>query len=615
MVEKTVPGCNHAVEVACFQSVTTAGYSCPVPCTAPLPCGHICPGTCGGCREQSSDAAAKSSHQSCRKICMRPFGTCNHHCCRPCHDGTDCGLCVEQCEVRCPHSECAAVCSEGCVPCVETCEWACEHQGACAMPCAAPCSRLPCDERCAKLLPCGHRCPSLCGEACPVGLCKDCGMAPDARVDLLEMKTYAEIDVDLTPIVVLACGHFFTAETLDGLVGMNAAYVTDREGHFTALADVSGAFARMPQCPDCKRPVRQYATRRYNRIINRAVADESARRFLVTGQSELMALDGELDKLEEELAASHADILQSIKHIPEGRPGRLGPQFKNRYDSGQELRSKMSSFCKRSSDRYQPSHKLYEATVHALRRRASDDLCDGLAGLTLDSSPHLVERDRRVAVAGEMALLKLEFLTLEDMLGLMRAIRQVTLVQPPKWPGGSPLLRVKPFLESCASFISSCRAEALPKIAVEATLYHARMACMYQSCSSLDDADKAKAIGFVEDAKNNLEKASLLCEQPFQHAEKLKEAVEDTIRLLQREWYETVSAEEIAAIKEAMVTGRSGLATHSGHWYNCVNGHPFAIGECGMPMEQARCPECGAAIGGLNHQSVAGVTRAENMEN
>ena len=33
-----------------------------------------------------------------------------------------------------------------------------------------------------------------------------------------------------------------------------------------------------------------------------------------------------------------------------------------------------------------------------------------------------------------------------------------------------------------------------------------------------------------------------------------------------------------------------------------------------MPMEVARCPECGARIGGQGHQAVAGVTRAENME-
>lgn len=40
----------------------------------------------------------------------------------------------------------------------------------------------------------------------------------------------------------------------------------------------------------------------------------------------------------------------------------------------------------------------------------------------------------------------------------------------------------------------------------------------------------------------------------------------------------------------------------------------FAIGECGMPMELARCPECGARIGGANHNLVEGATRAREME-
>jgi len=34
-----------------------------------------------------------------------------------------------------------------------------------------------------------------------------------------------------------------------------------------------------------------------------------------------------------------------------------------------------------------------------------------------------------------------------------------------------------------------------------------------------------------------------------------------------------------------------------------------------MPMERARCPECGASVGGQNHIAVEGVTRAMNMEN
>jgi len=33
-----------------------------------------------------------------------------------------------------------------------------------------------------------------------------------------------------------------------------------------------------------------------------------------------------------------------------------------------------------------------------------------------------------------------------------------------------------------------------------------------------------------------------------------------------------------------------------------------------MPMEMARCPECGAPVGGQHHQAVAGVSRAMNME-
>jgi hypothetical protein len=174
-----------------------------------------------------------------------------------------------------------------------------------------------------------------------------------------------------------------------------------------------------------------------------------------------------------------------------------------------------------------------------------------------------------------MALLKLDFVTLEDKLGISVALsRSATSTQDFQWPGGSPHLLVKPFLQTCASFISVCGTEALPKLAVEATLYHARLAQMYQSCRLLDEADMARAMDFVADAKKNLESASIMCEQPFQHAEKLREAVQETIQLLQRERYEAVSPEEVAAIKRAMVTGPTGLASHSGHWYNCVNGHP-----------------------------------------
>lgn len=33
-----------------------------------------------------------------------------------------------------------------------------------------------------------------------------------------------------------------------------------------------------------------------------------------------------------------------------------------------------------------------------------------------------------------------------------------------------------------------------------------------------------------------------------------------------------------------------------------------------MPMELARCPECGVPVGGRSHTAVVGVTRAMDME-
>ena len=38
-----------------------------------------------------------------------------------------------------------------------------------------------------------------------------------------------------------------------------------------------------------------------------------------------------------------------------------------------------------------------------------------------------------------------------------------------------------------------------------------------------------------------------------------------------------------------------------GHWFKCPNGHFYCIGDCGGAMQEAKCPECDATIGGQNH--------------
>jgi hypothetical protein len=72
--------------------------------------------------------------------------------------------------------------------------------------------------------------------------------------------------------------------------------------------------------------------------------------------------------------------------------------------------------------------------------------------------------------------------------------------------------------------------------------------------------------------------------------------------------YEPVSLQEKISIIKAF------NFSHTGHFYNCPNGHPFVIGECGGAMEQAVCPECGSPVGGSNHTLHSSNSRATEME-
>ncbi|XP_030850127.1 NFX1-type zinc finger-containing protein 1 [Strongylocentrotus purpuratus] len=56
------------------------------------------------------------------------------------------------------------------------------------------------------------------------------------------------------------------------------------------------------------------------------------------------------------------------------------------------------------------------------------------------------------------------------------------------------------------------------------------------------------------------------------------------------------------------------IGLSQGHWYKCPKGHVYAIGECGGAMEETKCPECGAKIGGGRHRLTAGNRVANEMD-
>ncbi|KHJ35538.1 putative nf-x1 finger and helicase domain protein [Erysiphe necator] len=613
-LEKKSPGCGHIVTLACSDDVSLPSYRCIHPCKQLLSCGHHCIGTCGGC--ESYELGTR--HEKCTKICGRPLSSCNHRCEKACHDGEECGACSKPCQIKCGHSRCPLLCHKTCAPCVEPCVWEnCEHiPDSCQLPCAAPCIRVPCQMRCTKLLTtCGHQCPSLCGEVCPEEYCQSCSSKKDARVDLILLRNFDEINLDEDPIIVLSCGHFFTAESLDGIIGMSDVYETDKFGNYIKPKEVSEFAGSIPTCPDCKSPICQYTTKRYNRVINRAVLDEMSRKFLVSGQNSLKALERNVRDFEEELDKSICDIEEILDKFSNETDekifaliiaAQLKGLTKSHKISQERLSQKIKRFQSKFAEDNKPAKKLHDASIKMIKEK---DLAKRFPNLNFEESRLIPSQDRRITVGAKILELDFRRVVLSYQINLFKTVKKSqffyqNLIDLPKF--GS-------IFDDCQALFGICLDDNLPRLAVQCTIYFGQLARHYQSFTHSNDSREERQI-VNDQAKKLLTKGQELCLQPFQGSSELAIAIDETLKILGHDWYQEVTKEELETIKRAMVTGPGGIATHSGHWYKCELGHPFAIGECGMPMELARCPECGSNIGGQNHQAVAGVTRAEEME-
>ena len=195
-----------------------------------------------------------------------------------------CPPCTEPCEVSCNHSKCDKLCHEPCVPCAEDCFWSCPHRGRCPLPCAVPCDLLPCSERCAKMLTCGHRCPSICGEVCRgVAYCQICAH-PTIKgmvVDFILLSTFEEVDLNKDPCIIPPCGHILTLESIDGHMSMSDFYTMNNKGSIVDLKNSAEPFSasEMKSCPTCRGPLRNL--NRYSRIVRRALIDKATKKFIV----------------------------------------------------------------------------------------------------------------------------------------------------------------------------------------------------------------------------------------------------------------------------------------------------------------------------------------------
>ncbi|RSM01879.1 hypothetical protein CDV31_011163 [Fusarium ambrosium] len=625
-VVRKVRGCEHSVRVRCHEDVNAANYLCTAMCGSHRICGHTCTSVCYRCNTREEGEITKQNHGICKQQCGRNYSTCRHSCTQSCHGDAPCNPCKGRCEVRCSHSRCSKACHEPCIPCAQaTCESSCAHSK-CTAPCAAPCDWVPCSLRCDKILDCGHQCPSLCGEICPTPTyCQQC--APDniklVCVDFLEMKEYHEVDLNEEPCVFPDCGHFLTVSSMDGQMEMAMHYELDENGLPTSILGSSKPFSMdnkgVKVCAICRGPLRNIS--RYGRIVRRAMLDEATKKFISWSNAEYLSLAGGLLVEQEKLSsmgptalrAGNADATGNLT-LPSSRQRQL-ERLKDyvttrRYDAIIKFRNRVQSYAKKVRKDEQPFQRVAELVRHTnLHHGTGSEFRYDQAIIQVKGS-----------LLASTLLLKCDVLILSDFVGLL--LHQRSEVTKP-----DVKLNLSGFLLDCESLIQLAHSTVYPREEAQGHIFCAQLCALSRSIApspppqaiatqaptelplsttakkpaTLDELTEL-GLGHVKQARK------LLDDNPSIDALKGDiDAVEET---LNGGVYRPVTAEELREVYRASTGELSG----TGHWYTCQNGHPFTINNCGMAMEEAACPECGARIGGRNHVSVEGVRHAAEIE-
>lgn len=302
--------------------------------------------------------------------------------------------------------------------------------------------------------------------------------------------------------------------------------------------------------------------------------DETCKRFLIKGRSDLEALDSRLNVLTDALVA---------KDTTARLPDLAKAQIKNRYTAFVRLSKEATSLSKMMDIEHQATKRLKDAI--ALRQRLSDDdeaisISDQLERLRI-STP---TPDNQITLGARLISIKAGGFVLNDKFRLLNSNTKIE----------KPILDIRLnrltilFLEDCQNLIIQAKGGSLSRIVITATLVFAKVSELFgwyhrthppPTNGKTDQKGQSTALESRDNRRNTarefLADALHLCDE-LGNCEALREKVEEMNRLYGDPRYEEVTPEELASIKIAMVDGRGGMATNSGHWYNCINGHPVS---------------------------------------
>ncbi|CAB4399021.1 unnamed protein product [Rhizophagus irregularis] len=665
LVTKKLLNCEHYKEIQCSESVENV--KCRDKCKKLLKCGHECLNECSECQKNSilpenskneskvenRNELERNQHGECKHICERLL-FCGHICKQYCHmhEENDCPPCENKCTVSCEHATCNKNCAEPCDVCAEKCLWKCEHQGKCELSCGAPCYRLPCNERCDKKLKCGHRCAGICGETCPSeNFCVNCASekVKDQVPDVIMGTKFSEIDWNEERMIVLSCGHVYTMETMDMLVKMEEYYEGSTGGGWTSIKALPTSSKNIIKCPACRAPVKNIRSDEHNEITKQVIIHEEEMRngriqlinnLYGSMLKEVATFENHNTVNKKSSEVTPYDYFENIERY-HGFSKAINKIWVNHVKILLSCYQKLTSIIHNTK---MAPYKKVEAAVSSLYQAKSSG-SSSLASTSLDSAISetqltfqetfsqmgisIPQIDQKIYLDVFFEIINIQKILYHEVLFIIENVVLFIFAETNKnckklWKIFADNLQL-----SIQDHLCTIRqiAESTHHIRhylsanVELIELHANMLKLQLKCPPngiVDNKLQTCTMEKCEDIKKFIINMIKYCTDNDIKKE-FKDYILKRLSDLQKKFDEiktyaedvskTITFEEELEIRRVMQTEFKS----SGHWYDCPNGHPYTIGECGRAWEKSVCPECNAEIGGESHKLSAGNRERQNL--
>ncbi|OXU25033.1 hypothetical protein TSAR_011075 [Trichomalopsis sarcophagae] len=601
LIKVILPACKHETEKPCHVEIEE--YRCTHPCDVRLGCGHTCTLTC------HVDANLDPDHieYKCTKSCSKNYEGCenNHPCKKRCFEV--CGLCPipvkkirscghyyiqiacgidiekEKCSRPCKGKipscghNCKLKCSDPCGNCevmVEKDSLGCGHKV--KVKCSEDATPSKCDGACPKILPCGHQCTNKCKDQCTVScqVMEPCTLGCEHKKCKKRCSELCDIDPCNEPCKKkLKCDHFcvgfcgdpcpplcricdekeLTSVFLGREEEPNARFVFLEDcRHCIESNDLSAWLKqdnesiKVKRCPRCTTPIKKCA-RLINQIKTGINHVQLVKKKVFSGKyRDLQAVQKQhhlaiRHLMESPILAVHPELNEVLKDLDQRT------KVVSRYKRYQHLNAQEIDACRVVLDIIRNVIEILSSVQH------------------IDIPKQLNQNDLRIRLKLSSLLTKKNGKIIKSYEFVLPQL-QVILYSIPR-TFGIPKQR-----------LNDIQQELL------------RLEYMIKVCN-LDAKNCSSGVPLMDQNEFHAVMTQLAAPKRFDAT--FESEVLESIKKLNDQ-------KLVIALERRMIVQAMGFK--QGHWFKCPNGHFYTIGECGGAMQQSKCFECGADIGGSQHR-------------